>query len=157
MSMYLITTYLLDKCIFYLRYIIQTWVESHDQLVTQLLTKGYSLIVSTKNAWYFDHGFWGTTKYYTWRDVYTNKIPRLNGVLGGEACVWSELIDKTTLDSRAWPRAAAVAERLWSNPEIATVLAEPRFFRHYERLKTKGIKAEAIAPTWCLQNEGGCN
>lgn len=52
-------------------------------------------------------------------------------LLGGEACVWTELVRPETLDMAVWPRAGAIAERFWSP---ASVTDEADMYRRLDVL-----------------------
>jgi len=62
-------------------------------------------------------------------------------ILGGEATMWTELVTPTTIDSRLWPRTAAIAERLWSAEDITDV-ANMR-----KRLEVVSFRLEEIGLT----------
>ncbi|XP_047476575.1 chitooligosaccharidolytic beta-N-acetylglucosaminidase-like [Penaeus chinensis] len=155
-------------------YIIQIWTTGTDKLIGELLQKKFRVIFSNYDHWYLDCGFgawvgegnnW-CSPYKGWQKVYDNSphaiATNLTGslqadlILGGEAALWSEQVDEMTLDSRLWPRGAALAERLWTNPSHNWQPAETRLIHQRQRLVARGIKADRIQPQWCHQNEGLC-
>ncbi|WP_194767678.1 beta-N-acetylhexosaminidase [Tamlana sp. I1] len=73
-------------------------------------------------------------------DVKLTKQERAN-VLGGEATMWSELTTSVTIDSRIWPRTAAIAERFWS-PKSVNDLDNMK-----KRLETVSVNLEELGIT----------
>ncbi|HZY73469.1 MAG TPA: beta-N-acetylhexosaminidase [Edaphobacter sp.] len=59
-------------------------------------------------------------------------------VLGGEVCMWAEQLDEHTIDSRIWPRTAAIAERFWSPEKVIDV------DDMYRRLNVVSIQLEGF-------------
>ncbi|KAK4884179.1 hypothetical protein RN001_000450 [Aquatica leii] len=149
------------------RYIIQIWTDGNDPQISDLLSKGYKVILSNYDALYLDCGFasWvgeGTNwcpPYKGWQTIYENSLNihgKKDQFLGAEAALWTEQVDDSSVDTRIWPRAAAMAERLWSNPKSSWRNAEDRMLIHRNRLVNRGIAAEALQPQWCEQNENNC-
>uniref|UniRef100_A0A1A9UI75 beta-N-acetylhexosaminidase n=1 Tax=Glossina austeni TaxID=7395 RepID=A0A1A9UI75_GLOAU len=150
------------------RFAVQIWTGYNDAYA--LLRKGYNVVFSQVDAWYLDCGFGsylpgGTgvcDPYRSWQTVYEHSPwkklhPYRKQILGGEACLWTEQVSEWQLDTRFWPRAAALGERLWSDPnqDIRNVFKRMSIFRN--RLVDLGIEAEAILPQYCAQNPGECD
>lgn len=82
--------------------------------------KGYQTVLS--NGYYIDR-LLPVEHHYSVDpigDIQLTKEEHSN-ILGGEATMWSELVTPQTIDSRIWPRTAAIAERFWSNQDIKDV------------------------------------
>jgi hexosaminidase len=100
--------------------IVQSW-RSKPSLADSL-RQGYTGILS--RGYYLDHM---QTAAFHYKNDPEGKEPdalpavEKNRILGGEACMWAEFVNENNIESRIWPRAAAIAERLWSTQEVQDV------------------------------------
>ena len=98
--------------------VIQSW-RGADSLAAAA-KQGYRSILS--NGYYIDLG-WSAARHYAvdpMAGAAANLTPEEKArILGGEATMWSEYVNWENIDSRIWPRTAAIAERYWS-PQTVT-------------------------------------
>jgi len=97
--------------------VIQSW-RGPDSLAAAA-KQGFRGILS--NGYYLDLG-WPAARHYA-VDAMTGAAATLSPeekarILGGESCMWAEYVNPENIDSRIWPRNAAIAERLWSPQEV---------------------------------------
>ena len=59
-------------------------------------------------------------------------------ILGGEVTMWAEQVEPRTVDSRIWPRTAAIAERFWSAQDVRDVDSL------YQRLEPVSVELEGL-------------
>jgi hexosaminidase len=76
-------------------------------------------------------------------------------VLGGEAAMWSEFTTPEIIDSRIWPRTAAIAERLWSAQDVRDVNSMyARMSVVSDRLEFYGLKHQSFTRTMLQRMSG---
>jgi hexosaminidase len=97
--------------------VIQSW--RGPASLAKAASQGYRGILSS--GYYLDLG-WSAARHYAvdpLSGAAAALIPEQQKmILGGEACMWSEYVNAETIDSRIWPRNAAIAERLWSPQQV---------------------------------------
>ncbi len=134
--------------------VIQSW-RGADSL-TAAAKQGYRGILS--NGYYLDLG-WSTARHYT-NDPMGGAAATLTAaeqrnILGGESCMWSEYVNAENIDSRIWPRNAAIAERLWSPADVRDVASMyARMEAESQRLEWLGL-THRVSQQKTLQRMGG--
>lgn len=126
--------------------IIHSWRGPNEgvvagQSLVDAVKKGYKTVLS--NGYYIDLMYPIASHYLNdpmpkSADLTAEEKAR---ILGGEATMWTELTTPSTIDSRVWPRTAAIAERLWSAEDITDV-ANMR-----KRLETVSFRLEELGLT----------
>ncbi|XP_028791124.1 beta-hexosaminidase 1 [Neltuma alba] len=114
------------------------------------VAKGFRCIFSNQGVWYLDH------LDVPWDLVYTaeplegiHEESQQKLVIGGEVCMWGETADASDVQQTIWPRAAAAAERLWSQRDSAhagniTLTALPRLQHFRCLLNRRGVPAAPV-------------
>jgi hexosaminidase len=123
--------------------VVQSW-RGADSLATGA-RNGYNSILS---AGYYLNLMSTAAAHYA-----VDPLPQASGlspeqqarILGGEACMWTEQTTPQDIDSRIWPRAAAIAERLWSPRDVDNV------DDMYRRLAAESLQLEALGLTHISQ------
>jgi hexosaminidase len=120
--------------------VIQSW--RGQAALAQAATQGYRGMLS--NGYYIDLG-WSAARHYA-SDPLSGPAANLTPeqqklILGGESTMWSEYVNPENIDSRIWPRNAAIAERLWSPQNVTDVASM------YARLDVVGAQLEWLGLT----------
>jgi hexosaminidase len=116
--------------------VVQSW--RGLEYLGRAVRAGYRTILSA--PWYLDHMKSAEEHYLA------DPLPAEAGltpeeaarVLGGEACMWAEHVSAETVDSRIWPRLAAIAERFWSPAAVRDV------DDMYRRLSAVSVRLEEL-------------
>lgn len=96
--------------------IIHSW--RGKEFLVKAAEKGYKTVLSA--GYYIDLSHSAAHHYKN--DPITSEMilttEQRSRILGGEAPMWAELVNEENVESRIWPRVAAIAERFWSAGEV---------------------------------------
>jgi len=117
---------------------------------------------------------WGGTggswcaPYKTWQRIYDfdftlNMTDAQKSLIQGAiAPLWSEQVDDAVVSQKMWPRAAALAELVWSgnrdaNGKKRTTELTQRILNFREYLVANQVSASPLMPKYCLQHPHECD
>lgn len=117
--------------------------------------------------WGGNGGSW-CAPYKTWQRIYDYDFTfnltaeQKSLVQGAIAPLWSEQVDSVIISQKMWPRAAALAELVWSGNRDAqgkkrTTELTQRILNFREYLVAVGVEAAPLMPKYCLQHPHACD
>ena len=120
--------------------------------MSKVTRKNLNAILSS--PWYLNYISYGSdwSKYYMIEPLDFNGTAKQKDlVIGGEAAMWGEYVNSVNLTPRLWPRACAVAERLWSDRDVRNLKDASMRIQEMEcRMIKRGFPAEPInGPAFC--------
>ncbi|XP_031550510.1 beta-hexosaminidase subunit beta-like [Actinia tenebrosa] len=132
--------------------VVNVWKGGWPDELAKVTGLGLKTILSS--CWYLNYISYGLdwNKYYQCEPTnFSGSEAQKELIMGGTGCMWGEWVDGTNILPRTWPRALAVAERLWSS-KTTTDLADAtnRIWEHRCRYLRRGIPAEnAVQSKYC--------
>ncbi len=134
--------------------VIQSW--RGQKSLAEAAKQGYRGLLSA--GYYLDWMYPAYRHYQVdpMSDAAANLTPeQKERILGGEACMWAEFVTPENIDSRIWPRTAAIAERLWSPQEVRDQNSMyARSERVAERLEWLGVTHDSAYPAMLARMAG---
>jgi hexosaminidase len=117
--------------------------------------------------WGAGGGSW-CSPYKTWQRIYdydftTNLTDAQKSLVQGAiAPLWSEQVDDVVISQKMWPRAAALAELVWSGNKDAsgkkrTTELTQRILNFRDYLVASGVQAAPLMPKYCAQHPHECD
>jgi hexosaminidase len=146
--------------------IVQKWKPSapDDKLVNNIIQHNNQVVISS--GYYLDMSLPAYIHYLSDPvPANVNAADADKGVLGAEAAMWSELVNAENEEIRVWPRAAAIAERMWSAANVKD--ADDMYrrlwmtdfelndrglleYNNYTRMLTRWVNGAGITPVQTL-------
>jgi hexosaminidase len=126
---------------------IQVWSPIAPPSTTQnIISRGNPVILS--KGFYLD--------YFLPAYIHYGQEFPSDKILGGEAAQWTELADASNIETRIWPRMAAIAERFWSPKTVRdSIDMYRRLIINADRLTESGVCQETNYDRMVLRFSNG--